>query len=144
MVSVVLKDERLYVCWVGRVKSHEEFLLFKSQLNNALEKFIDNPHTLPMPKSKDTTSKPKDEKEITPIQKYTFFRLMLVNAYPFNTHALGFILKLKLNNKYDFDIATDHYRLLSMLEYIEFNKVFTINIDTDPRLTTKGKVLDSQ
>ena len=125
MVSVVLKDERLYVCWVGRVKSHEEFLLFKSQLNNALEKFIDNPHTLP-------------------IQKYTFFRLMLVNAYPFNTHALGFILKLKLNNKYDFDIATDHYRLLSMLEHIEFNKVFTINIDTDPRLTTKGKVLDSQ
>ena len=110
---------------------YNDMLLFYAQCKGEIHLYVDS------------ESKPKDEKEITPIQKYTFFRLMLVNAYPFNTHALGFILKLKLNNKYDFDIATDHYRLLSMLEYIEFNKVFTINIDTDPRLTTKGKVLDS-
>lgn len=68
---------------------------------------------------------------------------MLVDAYPFNTHALGFVLKLKQNNKYEFEIATDHYRLLSMLENIEFDKIFAISIDSDPRLTTKGKVLDS-
>ena len=140
MVSVVLKDERLYICWVGRVKTNEEFLLFKSQVNGALEKFIDNPHTPPMPKSQDSIKKDAQPQNI---QKYNSFRLMLVDAYPFNTHALGFVLKLKQNNKYEFEIATDHYRLLSMLENIEFDKIFAISIDSDPRLTTKGKVLDS-
>lgn len=140
MVSVVLKDERLYICWVGRVKTNEEFLLFKSQVNDALEKFIDNPHTPPMPKRQDSIKKDTQPQNI---QKYSSFRLMLVDAYPFNTHALGFILKLKQNNKYEFEIATDHYRLLSMLENIEFDKIFAISIDSDPRLTTKGKVLDS-
>lgn len=140
MVSVVLKDERLYICWVGRVKTNEEFLLFKSQVNDALEKFIDNPHTPPMPKRQDSIKKDTQPQNI---QKYSSFRLMLVDAYPFNTHALGFILKLRQNNKYEFEIATDHYRLLSMLENIEFDKIFAISIDSDPRLTTKGKVLDS-
>lgn len=140
MVSVALKDGKLYICWVGRVKTNEEFLLLKTQINNALDKFIHNPNIPPKPDKQDAIS--TQDSNIKEQKKYDFFRLMLVNSYPFNTHALGFILKLKLSNKYDFDIATDHYRLLSLLENVEFSKIFTLSIDSDPRLTTKSKILD--
>lgn len=112
-ISTANKDGVLYICCDGRVKTYEDYLDFADRLDSAIEEHID--------------SVAEGER------KFSKWKIMLLDAYPFNTYALGHLLRLKLHNGYEFALALDNYRLLSLLESVEFHTIFELSIEHDPR-----------
>jgi len=106
-----LKDDMFIVCWEGEVRSYEDYVAFKKHISQVLN---DNQSQL-----------------------NKRWKLVLIDCFPCNTYALGFILNLRQYNKYEFVISTNNYRLIDLLESIEFNKLFELSIEQDPRIESK-------
>lgn len=108
--STAKRNDILYLCSQGRVKTYEDYLEF----TNKLDKLI-------------ATHIKVDSRD------FSQWRIMLLDAFPFNTYALGHLLRLKLYNNYDFSLGTNNYHLLELLESVEFDKIFAISVEHDPR-----------
>ncbi len=94
------------------MKTYEDYLEFADRLDSAIKEHIDVAEDA---------------------RKFSKWKIMLLDAYPFNTYALGHLLRLKLHNGYDFALSIDNYRLLSLLESVEFHTIFELGIEHDPR-----------
>ena len=106
-ITTLQRDNQLIIRWEGKIKTQEDFADFSTQFRATIAQHID---TL------------KSQK----------WKLFLINAFPFNTYALGYLLKLKQRDGFDFSISTDHYKIYSIFEQVEFNELFDIAIEQDP------------
>ncbi len=113
-ISTNIRHHILSIYWEGRVKTYEEYLEFKDMLTQTIQEYIDNP-------SESIRG------------SFTHWRIVLLEAYPFNTYALGWLLKLRTHDGYEFRLTTDDYRLSHLLEIIEFHRIFEMSLEHNPR-----------
>lgn len=111
LFSTAKRNDILYLCCEGRVKTYEEYLEFAHGLDELITTHIESGE-----------------------RDFSSWCIMLLDAFPFNTYALGHLLRLKLYNNYDFALATNSHRLLELLEYVEFSTIFSVSIEHDPRV----------
>ncbi|MBR2495264.1 hypothetical protein [Helicobacter sp.] len=111
LFTTAKRNDILYLCCEGRVKTYEEYLEFARKLDGLIAEHIDSSE-----------------------HSFSSWRIMLLDAFPFNTYALGHLLRLKLYNNYDFTLATNNYHLLELLESVEFSTMFSVSIEHDPRV----------
>lgn len=130
LFSMVKRNDITYLCCEGRVKSYEEYLAFADGLDDLIKQHITNTQN-PAPNSAQNPA---------PAQ----WRIMLIDTFPFNTYALGHLLRLKLYNNYDFALATNNYRVLELLEVVEFHNLFTLSVEHDPRYTKAKDLKESE
>lgn len=109
-LSSFFKNEMLFIRWEGAVKTHEQYFEFK----NLMKTFLPS--------------------QLARIKENEPWRLVFINSYPINTYVLGYLLKLKQRNNLHFSISTDEYRFIELLENLEFDKMFELFIEQDPRV----------
>lgn len=86
----------------GKIKTYEDFLEFKSSVNILLDeaKQENNPKLF----------------------------LFLIDTYPINSYAIGYLMKLKENDGIDVTIYTDNMRTINLFRFLELDKKFQITI----------------
>ncbi|PAF41598.1 hypothetical protein [Helicobacter sp. 11S03491-1] len=92
----------IMVKYEGKIKTYANFLEFKSAM-------------IPI------------VKQIKQTPNQTLF-VFFVHAYPINSYALGYLLKLKENDLIDVKIYTDEMKLFNLFENISLDKKLEISI----------------
>lgn len=93
-----IKDVEMVLC-KGRLKSYEAFLEFKEGLIPLL----------------DSLKEPK-------------ILLFFIDAYPMSPYAIGYMLKLKENDKIDVKIYTNEVKTFDLFAYLELKDKFGVEI----------------
>ncbi|MDO7253460.1 hypothetical protein [Helicobacter cappadocius] len=91
-----------FLAITGKIKTYEDFLEFKNVIDSTLEKF-----------------KNKSNSEL-----FLFF----IDTYPINSYAIGYLMKLKENDKVNVQIYTNNMKTLNLFQYLELDKKFQIII----------------
>lgn len=91
-----------------KIRNYENFLDFKENIREAIKDFT---------KSKTLENEGENS-----------FIIFFINAYPINSYALGYLLKLKENDGIDIKIYTNEKKLKSLFETLELDSKFEISI----------------
>lgn len=132
LVTTFIMHNTFIVRWEGKIKTYEDFLEFKEGLKNALKDYHKS-----LKSGTDSSQNPNLESNIDSNKLESQenisdnIKIALIDTFPCNTYALGYLLKLKRRDGYNFQISTDNYRLFSLLESIGFDRLFDIVIEQD-------------
>ena len=131
MIETFIIHNTFIIRWEGKIKTQEDFLEFKEGLKGAL-----NDYQKSLKSSTNSTQNQNPESNSNNPQPQEnisdSIKLVRIDTFPCNTYALGYLLKLKRHDGYNFQISTDSYKLFNLFESIKFDQLFDITIEQDP------------
>lgn len=108
-MEIIKHDYKVVFLYDKKIKNYENFLHFRENIQEAIKDFK-------------SLQNPENEEENVLV---VFF----VNAYPINSYALGYLLKLKESDGINIKVYTNEKRLKNLFEMLELHSKFDIFLD---------------